>query len=83
MQVAIKIRVEPEARTDRTIRISIRRSLPATNHPPYSIRLYAFADQRVARETAPGLEVRAENRFAAGYGQEIARAALAKRTKSD
>ena len=39
-----------------------------------------FVDQRVPRETAPGLKVRADNRFAASYGQEISRAALAKRT---
>ena len=68
MQVAVEIRVEPKARADGAIGVSIRRSLSAPDQPPRAARLNSRIDQGVAREAAPSLKVGAETPFAANDG---------------
>jgi hypothetical protein len=80
MQVAVEIRVEPKARTDRAIGVGIRRSLPAPDHPPCAVQLDSHINQGVARKAAPSFKVSAERPFATCYRQEIARTTSAQRT---
>ena len=80
MQIAVEIRVEPKARTDRALGVGIRRSLPAPDHPPCAVRLDSRIDQGVARKAAPSFKVGAESPFATNDREKIARTASAQRT---
>jgi hypothetical protein len=80
MQVAVEIRVEPKARTDRAIDVGIRQSLPAPDHPPCAVQLDSRIDQGIARKAAPSFKVCAESPFATNDRQEIARTTSAQRT---
>ena len=78
-QIAVEIRVEPQARADRSADVGIRRRLSVPKHPAGPIPLGGGFDQGVMREAAPGLQLRADTGFAAGDGQKIARPAVAQR----
>ena len=73
MQVAIEIRIQPKARSDRACGVGSRGSLPAPDNPSCAIRLDNRIDQRVAGKAAPSFKLGAESFFTANYRQEIAR----------
>jgi hypothetical protein len=80
MQVAIEIRIQPKAGTDRACGVGIRGSLPAPDNPSCAIRLDNRIDQRIAGKAAPSFKLGAESFFTANYRQEIARTTSPQRT---
>ena len=79
MQVAIKIRVKPKTRADRTIGVGSLRCLPAPDQPAHAISVNFRLDQGVAGKAAPCAEFGADARLVADNGQEIAGAAATQR----
>jgi hypothetical protein len=80
MQVAVEIRVQPKAGTDRAGGLGIGRSWPAPDHPPRSGKLDSPIDQRIVGKAAPSFKVSAERFFATNDRKQIARTTSAQRT---
>jgi hypothetical protein len=80
MQVAVEIRIQPKAGTDRACGIGIRRSLPAPDYPSRAIRLDNRIDQGIAGKATPSFKVGAESFLIANYRQEITRTTSPQRT---
>ena len=76
MQVAVEVRVEPEAPADRAIRIGARRRRPAPDDPARAAGLVGGLHQAVPRKAAPRLEIAPDARIA-NDGEEPAPVALA------
>jgi hypothetical protein len=80
MQVAIEIRIQPKAGTDRACGVGICGSLPAPDNPSCAIRLDNRIDQRIAGKAAPSFKLGAESFLTAKDRQKIARTTSPQRT---
>jgi hypothetical protein len=79
LQIAVEIRVEPKPRADSPVGLGLRRSLAASDDMPEPARVRDRADQGVAGEPAPHLEIGSEARIAAHDRKRLPVAAFAER----
>jgi hypothetical protein len=78
LQIAIEIRVEPETRADRAIRVGAQLGLAATDGPSWAACHEIHSHEAVAGEAAPRLELRPQPDSIARHSQQIAPLAAAK-----